>query len=91
MATEQPAAELSADDLAADEIGEQKAVRLAKRERLLAEADAAGGAYPVGVPITATIPELRGKYGELEADASTGEFVGIAGRVVHLRNTGKLC
>ena len=36
---------------------EQKAVRLAKRERLIAErADAAGGAYPVGVPITDTIP-----------------------------------
>ena len=91
MATDQPAAELSVEDLAADEIGEQKAVRLAKRERLIAEADPAGGAYPVGVPITATIPELREKYGELEADASTGEFVGIAGRVVHLRNTGKLC
>jgi lysyl-tRNA synthetase class 2 len=80
-----------ADELTADEISEQKAVRLAKRERLIAEADAAGGAYPVTLPITATIPELRERYGELEADATTGEFVGIAGRVVHLRNTGKLC
>ena len=43
-----------------DEIFEQKAVRLAKRERLIAErTDAAGGAYPVSLPITDTIPALR--------------------------------
>ncbi|MCJ1706230.1 lysine--tRNA ligase [Microbacterium sp. VKM Ac-2923] len=75
-----------------DEVFEQKAVRLAKRERLLAErADAAGGPYPVTVPITATIPELRARFGELEAGAETGEVVGVAGRVVFSRNTGKLC
>jgi lysyl-tRNA synthetase class 2 len=75
----------------AEEINEQKSVRLAKRERLNAESDAAGGAYPVSLPITATIPELRERYGDLEADAATGQRVGVAGRVVHLRNTGKLC
>jgi Lysyl-tRNA synthetase (class II) len=81
-----------ADDLSEAEVGEQKAVRLAKRERLIAEAaDAAGGAYPVSLPITATIPELRERYGDLQADETTGVTVGIAGRVVHLRNTGKLC
>ncbi|TPX03200.1 lysine--tRNA ligase, partial [Schumannella luteola] len=37
------------------------------------------------------IPELRARYGELEPDAATGVEVGVAGRVVHLRNTGKLC
>ncbi|HWD63342.1 MAG TPA: lysine--tRNA ligase [Humibacter sp.] len=78
-------------ELSADEISEQKAVRLAKRERLIAESDVAGGAYPVGLPVTDTIPELRERYGSLEADESTGVFVGIAGRIVHLRNTGKLC
>jgi len=41
------------------EVFDQKAVRLAKRERLIAvRADAAGGAYPVSVPVTDTIPEL---------------------------------
>lgn len=40
-----------------DDVFEQKAVRLAKRERLLTErADAAGGPYPVVVPVTDTIP-----------------------------------
>ncbi|OZD56767.1 lysine--tRNA ligase [Rhodococcus sp. 06-1477-1B] len=75
-----------------DDVFEQKAVRLAKRERLLAErSDAAGGPYPVAVPVTTTIPELRARFGELEAGDETGETVGVAGRVVFSRNTGKLC
>ncbi|HZK58458.1 MAG TPA: lysine--tRNA ligase [Cryobacterium sp.] len=75
-----------------DEITEQKAVRLAKRERLnAASATPGGGAYPVSVPVTDTIPAVRARFGELEADATTGVTVGLAGRVVHLRNTGKLC
>ncbi len=79
-------------DLTDDEISEQKAVRLAKRERLIAEAgDAGGGAYPVHVPVTTTIPEVRAAWGHLEADQASGETVGLAGRVVHQRNTGKLC
>ncbi|MDN3497107.1 lysine--tRNA ligase [Planococcus sp. APC 4015] len=80
-----PAAELA-------EVFEQKAVRLAKRERLIAErTDAAGGAYPVAVPVTDTIPGLRSRFGELEAGAETGVTAGVAGRVVFSRNTGKLC
>lgn len=71
-----------------EELSEQTRVRLAKRERLI---DSGVGAYPVGVAITTTIPAVRAKYPELEIDASTGETVGIAGRVVFLRNTGKLC
>ena len=76
----------------AEDIFEQKAVRLAKRERLIAErTDAAGGAYPVAVPITDTIPALRAQYGELEAGAETGVTAAVAGRIVFSRNTGKLC
>ena len=75
-----------------EEIFEQKAVRLAKRERLIAErTDASGGAYPVSLPITDTIPALRERYGDLEAGAETGVAAGVAGRVVFSRNTGKLC
>ena len=71
-----------------DEVSEQKAVRLAKRERL----NASGAeAYPVSVPVTTTIPAVRAKWGHLAADEKSGETVGLAGRVVHLRNTGKLC
>jgi lysyl-tRNA synthetase class 2 len=74
------------------EVFEQKAVRLAKRERLLAERkDAAGGAYPVAVPITDSIPDLRSRYGDLEAGAETGVTAAVAGRIVFSRNTGKLC
>ncbi len=71
-----------------EDIAEQKAVRLAKRERLIAEG---GEAYPVSLPITTTIPAVRAEYGQLETDATTGVTVGVAGRVVFSRNTGKLC
>jgi lysyl-tRNA synthetase class 2 len=85
-------AQTTEPELSADEISEQKAVRLAKRERLIAEAATpGGGAYPVSVPVTTTIPAVRAEFGHLQADETSGVVVGIAGRVVHLRNTGKLC
>ena len=75
-----------------EEVFEQKAVRLAKRERLIAErTDAADGPYPVSLPITDTIPALRERFGDLEPGAETGQTAAIAGRVVSSRNTGKLC
>lgn len=87
MTDQTPPAEPTEED-----IFEQKAVRLAKRERLIAErTDAAGGAYPVSVAITDTIPALRERFGDLEAGAETGVTAAVAGRVVFSRNTGKLC
>ncbi|WBU37561.1 lysine--tRNA ligase [Homoserinibacter sp. YIM 151385] len=86
-----PAASASPEPVAeasAEEIAEQKAVRLEKRARLIAEG---GEAYPVSLPVTDTIPAVRERFPDLEPDAATGETVGIAGRVVHSRNTGKLC
>jgi lysyl-tRNA synthetase class 2 len=75
-----------------EDIFEQKAVRLAKRERLIAErVDAAGGPYPVSVGVTDTIPALRQRFADLEAGAETGVTAAVAGRVVFSRNTGKLC
>ena len=75
-----------------EDIAEQKAVRLGKRARLLEDAATAGeGPYPVSVPITTTIADVRERFPSLEADATTGEIVGLAGRVVFSRNTGKLC
>jgi lysyl-tRNA synthetase class 2 len=70
------------------EASEQKQVRLGKRARLI---ESGAGAYPVSLPITTTIPEVRERFDDLETDATTGEFVALAGRIVHLRNTGKLC
>jgi len=72
----------------AEDVAEQKAVRLAKRERMLAEGI---DPYPVALPVTHAIPELRALFPALEPDQATGLVVGVAGRVVHLRNTGKLC
>lgn len=71
-----------------DDLPEQMRVRRDKRERLLA-----GGseAYPVSVPRTHTLAEVRTEFGDLTADSSTGVCVGVAGRVMFVRNTGKLC
>ena len=80
--------ETDTPELTEAEVSEQMAVRLEKRQRLI---DSGEGAYPVGVAITTTIPAVRANYPDLEADAQTGETVGLAGRIVHLRNTGKLC
>jgi lysyl-tRNA synthetase class 2 len=63
-------------------------VRRAKRERLLAEGVEP---YPVGVPRTHTIAEVRRAHEGLEPGAETDDVVGVSGRVVFVRNTGKLC
>ncbi|TBN57962.1 lysine--tRNA ligase [Glaciihabitans arcticus] len=76
------------EELSAEEISEQKAVRLGKRERLI---ESGVGAYPVGVPITTTISDVRSTYADIETDTATGVTVGLAGRVVHSRIGGKLC
>ncbi|WP_066517180.1 lysine--tRNA ligase [Curtobacterium ammoniigenes] len=70
------------------ETSEQRQVRLDKRARLL---DAGLQPYPVVLDITATIPELRRRYADLPLGEETQDVVGIAGRVVFSRNTGKLC
>lgn len=69
------------------ELPEQIAFRMAKREKLNSESSA----YPVSLPITHTIEAVKAKYPSLEADISTGDVVGVAGRIMFLRNTGKLC
>lgn len=66
---------------------DQVAVRKSKRERLLERGEEA---YPVSVPVTTTIAEVRASYGHLEAGQETEDRVGVAGRVVFQRNTGKL-
>ncbi|MFC0674078.1 lysine--tRNA ligase [Brachybacterium hainanense] len=67
---------------------DQIAVRKAKRERLIGRGEEA---YPVSVPVTTTIAAVRAAHGDLEAGQELEDvLVGIAGRVVFLRNTGKL-
>ena len=79
--------ELGQQDDFEQDLPEQIAVRLAKRERL----NELGEAYPVSLPITHTIEQVRAAYPDLEIDVTTGDKVGIAGRVMFQRNTGKLC
>ena len=69
------------------DLPEQIEVRLAKRDKL----NQLNDAYPVSLPITTTIDAVRAKYPDLDVDVATGETVGIAGRVMFQRNTGKLC
>jgi lysyl-tRNA synthetase class 2 len=70
------------------EAPEQMRVRLAKRERLLAEGT---DPYPVEFPRTDTIGEIRDRHPHLATDTVTGEKVGVAGRVMLSRIGGKLC
>jgi lysyl-tRNA synthetase class 2 len=66
---------------------EQYEVRLQKRLRMLEQGVEP---YPVSVGVTTTISAVRAKYPQLEPEQATGETVGVAGRIVHMRVTGKL-
>ena len=70
------------------DLPEQMRVRRAKRAELLA---AGTEAYPVEVTRTHTLRQVRDAHPDLPADTATGEDVAVAGRVLFLRNTGKLC
>jgi lysyl-tRNA synthetase class 2 len=70
------------------DIPEQYRIRQAKRARLLAEGR---DPYPVEVPRTHTLAEIRQAYPDLAPDTATGDMVGVAGRVMFARNSGKLC
>ena len=70
------------------DLPEQFRIRQAKRERLLADGR---DPYPVEVARTHTLAELRLEHAELDVDAASGHVVGVAGRVVFARNSGKLC
>ncbi|MBS1693836.1 MAG: lysine--tRNA ligase [Actinobacteria bacterium] len=83
---EQPTSGESLHDGA--DIPEQFRIRQAKRDRLLAEGREP---YPVDVARTHTLAEVRAAHPDLPTGAETGEVVGVAGRVVFARNSGKLC
>jgi lysyl-tRNA synthetase class 2 len=82
--TEQPTVPVDA----ADDLPEQMRVRREKRDRMLADGVEP---YPVGFPRTATLAEIRARYGDLPTDTPSGDKASVTGRVIFLRNTGKLC
>ncbi len=71
-----------------DDLPEQMRIRREKREELAARGMEP---YAIGLPITTTIAAVRAAHPGLPEDTSTGDHVGIAGRVIFSRNTGKLC
>jgi lysyl-tRNA synthetase class 2 len=81
--------EIPASDPATDEdLPEQMRVRRDKRDRIIAEGI---DPYPVLVPRTHSLAEVRAAHSDLPVDVSTGDIVGVTGRVMFMRNTGKLC
>ncbi|MEV4254237.1 bifunctional lysylphosphatidylglycerol synthetase/lysine--tRNA ligase LysX [Spirillospora sp. NPDC049652] len=62
-----------------------------RREKLDRLRETGVDPYPVTYPRTATIAEVRAKHPDLEPGTETGERVGVVGRVMLVRNTGKLC
>src|SRR5690606_11134660 len=83
-----PVTDLADATPAPDDLPEQLRVRREKRDRLLATGQEP---YPVGVPLTHSIAELRERFADLAVGEETDVVVGVAGRVVFQRNTGKLC
>ncbi len=69
------------------DVPEQMRVRREKRARILASG---GDPYPVGVARTHGIAEVKRAYDAVESGVETEDIVGVAGRVVFLRDTGKL-
>lgn len=79
---------LPGDDDNSGDVPEQFRIRQAKRQRLLESGEQA---YPVSVPRTHSLAEIRAAHPDLAPDTATGDLVGVAGRVVFSRNSGKLC
>lgn len=71
-----------------EDLPEQMRVRREKRDQLLARGHAP---YPVSVDRTHTLAEIRERWGDLAPGTQTDDVVRTSGRVVYLRNTGKLC
>jgi lysyl-tRNA synthetase class 2 len=71
-----------------DDLPEQLRIRREKRAAILKRG---GQPYPVSVPRTTTLLEIRTKHKDLPIDVSTGIIESITGRVIFKRDTGKLC
>lgn len=73
-----------------DDTPEQFRIRQEKRERLLASGI---DPYPIAVHRTHTLAQVVDAYDaeQFGVDHRTGDVVAVTGRVIFLRNTGKLC
>ncbi len=71
-----------------DDLPEQLRIRREKRAAILSRG---GDPYPVSVPRTTSLLEIRNKHKELPIDVATGIIESVTGRVIFKRDTGKLC
>ena len=74
------------DDDAA--LPEQLRLRREKRARLI---EAGADPYAISVDRTHSASQVHEQWGVLSAGEETSDVVGVGGRVVFVRNTGKLC
>ena len=74
--------------MAENDLPEQLRIRREKRESLLGRGLAP---YPVSVPRTSTLKEIRARFKDLEIDKSSGIVESVTGRIIFKRDTGKLC
>jgi lysyl-tRNA synthetase class 2 len=71
-----------------DDLPEQLRIRREKRASLL---ERGIEPYPVAVPRTKSLQEVRQKYTGLDVDVATGDIESLTGRIIFKRDTGKLC
>ena len=72
----------------ADDLPEQLRIRRSKRAAII---ERGVEPYPVEVPRTKSIKEIRETHKDLAIDVATGITESIAGRIIFKRDTGKLC
>ena len=72
----------------AEDLPEQMRVRRSKWDRMLGDGLEP---YPVTFDRTAGLAEIRERYADLPIDAASGDKVAVTGRVIFIRNGGKLC
>ena len=72
----------------ADDLPEQLRIRRSKRAAII---ERGVEPYPVEVPRTKSIKEIREAHKDLAIDVATGIIESIAGRIIFKRDTGKLC
>lgn len=71
-----------------DDLPEQLRIRREKRAAILQRGQ---DPYPVSVPRTSSLLEIRQKHKDLPIDVGTGIIESVTGRVIFKRDTGKLC
>jgi lysyl-tRNA synthetase class 2 len=72
-----------------EDLPEQLRIRREKYDRLMSDPQRAP--FPVGVARTGSLAAIRAADPDLAAGTETGKDAGVTGRVIFMRNTGKLC